>query len=35
MTAEYGELNGKAVKATITTTKQPEEDHVEPEAKKV
>jgi hypothetical protein len=32
MTAEYGQLNGKAEKATITTTKQPEEDCAEPEA---
>jgi hypothetical protein len=35
MIAEYGQLNGKAVKATITTTNQPEEDHTEPEAKKL
>jgi hypothetical protein len=35
MIADYGQLNGKAVKAIITTTNQPEEDHVEPEAKKL
>jgi hypothetical protein len=35
MTAEYGQLNEKAVKVTITTTKQPKEDHAEPEAKKL
>jgi hypothetical protein len=31
MTAEYGQLNGKTEKAT---TRQPEKDHAEPEAKK-
>jgi hypothetical protein len=35
MIAEYGQLNGKAEKATITTTKQPKENHAEPEAKKL
>jgi hypothetical protein len=35
MTAEYGQLNGKTGSATTTTTKQPEEDHAEPEAKKL
>jgi hypothetical protein len=35
MTAKYGQLNGKAEKATITNTKQPEEDHTELEAKKL
>jgi hypothetical protein len=35
MTAEYGKLNGKIEKATVTTTKQPEEDCTEPEAKKL
>jgi hypothetical protein len=35
MTAEYGQLNGKTGSATTTTTKQPEEDRVEPEAKKL
>jgi hypothetical protein len=34
MTAEYGQLNDKIEKATITTTKQPEEDRAVPEAKK-
>jgi hypothetical protein len=35
MTAEYGQLNDETEKATITTTKQPEEDRAEPEAKKL
>jgi hypothetical protein len=35
MTAEYGQLNGKAEKATTTTKKQPEENRVELEAKKL
>jgi hypothetical protein len=35
MTAEYGKLNGKTGSATTTTTKQPEEDRAEPEAKKL
>jgi hypothetical protein len=35
MTAEYGQLNGKIGSATSTTTKQPEEDHAEPEPKKL
>jgi hypothetical protein len=35
MTAVYGQLNGKIGSATTTTTKQPEEDHAEPEAKKL
>jgi hypothetical protein len=35
MTAEYGQLNGKTGSATTTTTKQPEEDRAEPEAKKL
>jgi hypothetical protein len=35
MTAEYGKLNGKTGSATATTTKQPEEDHAEPETKKL
>jgi hypothetical protein len=35
MTAEYGQLNGKIESATITTTRQPEEDRAEPEAKKI
>jgi hypothetical protein len=35
MTAEYGQLNGKTESATTNTTKQPEEDHAEPEGKKL
>jgi hypothetical protein len=35
MTAEYGQLNGKTRSATTTTTKRPEEDHAEPETKKL
>jgi hypothetical protein len=35
MTAEYGQLNSKTESATTTTTKQPEEDCTEPEAKKL
>jgi hypothetical protein len=35
MIAEYGQLNGKTEKATITTTKQPKEDRAEPEPKKL
>jgi hypothetical protein len=35
MIAEYGKLNGKTGSATTTTTKQPEEDHTDPEAKKL
>jgi hypothetical protein len=35
MIAEDGQLNGKTEKATVTTTKQPEEDHTEPKAKKL
>jgi hypothetical protein len=35
MTTKYGQLNGKIEKATITTTKQPEEDRADPEAKKL
>jgi hypothetical protein len=35
MTAEYGQLNGKTGSTTTNTTKQPEEDRVEPEAKKL
>jgi hypothetical protein len=35
MTTEYGQLNSKTESATITTTKQPEEDRAEPEAKKL
>jgi hypothetical protein len=35
MIAEYGQLNGKTGSATTTTTKQPEEDRAELEAKKV
>jgi hypothetical protein len=34
MTAEYGQLNGKAGSANATTTKRPEENHAEPEMKK-
>jgi hypothetical protein len=35
MAAEYGQSNNKAEKATVTTTKQPEENRAEPEAKKL
>jgi hypothetical protein len=35
MTAEYGQLKGKIGSATITSTKQPEENHAEPETKKL
>jgi hypothetical protein len=35
MIAEYGQLNGKTKKAIITSTKQPEEDCAELEAKKL
>jgi hypothetical protein len=35
MTAEYGQLNSKIGNATTTTTKQPEENYLEPEAKKL
>jgi hypothetical protein len=35
MTAKYGQLNAKTESATITTTKQPEEDRAELEAKKL
>jgi hypothetical protein len=35
MAAEYGQPNGKAEKATVTTTKKPEENRAEPEAKKL
>jgi hypothetical protein len=35
MAAEYGQLNGKTRSSTTTTTKQPEEDRAEPEAKKL
>jgi hypothetical protein len=35
MIAEYGQLNGKAEKATITTTNQPKENRAEPKAKKL
>jgi hypothetical protein len=35
MIADYGQLNGKAVKVIITNSNQPEEDHAEPEAKKL
>jgi hypothetical protein len=35
MTAEYGQLNDKTGSATTTTTKQPKENHVEPETKKL
>jgi hypothetical protein len=35
MTAEYGQLNGKIGSATTATTKQPEEDHTEPEVNKL
>jgi hypothetical protein len=35
MTAEYGQLNGKAGSATATTTKQPEENLAEPKMKKL
>jgi hypothetical protein len=35
MTSEYGQLNGKIGSATATTTKQLEENYVEPEAKKL
>jgi hypothetical protein len=35
MTAEYGQLNGKTGSATAATTKQPEENYAEPEAKKL
>jgi hypothetical protein len=33
LTAEYGQLNGKTGSATTSTTKQPKEDHAEPETK--
>jgi hypothetical protein len=33
--AEYGQINGKTGSATATTIKQPEENHAEPEAKKL
>jgi hypothetical protein len=35
MTAEYGQHNGKTGSAAAPTTKQPEENYVEPEAKKL
>jgi hypothetical protein len=35
MTSEYGQLNGKIGMATAATTKQPEENYAEPEAKKL
>jgi hypothetical protein len=35
MTAKYGQLNGKTGGATTTTTNQPEENHAEPETKKL
>jgi hypothetical protein len=35
MTAEYGQLNGKTGSTTITSTKQPEENHGELKTKKL
>jgi hypothetical protein len=35
MTTEYGQLNGKTGSATTTTTKRPEENHVETETRKL
>jgi hypothetical protein len=35
MTIEYGQLNCKTGSATATSTKRPEEDHAEPELKKL
>jgi hypothetical protein len=35
MTAEYGQLNGKIGSTTITSTKQPKENHAEPKTKKL
>jgi hypothetical protein len=35
MTVEYGQLNRKIGSATTSTTKQPKEDHAEPEMKKL
>jgi hypothetical protein len=35
MTAEYGQLNGKTGNETTTSTEQPEENYLEPEAKKL
>jgi hypothetical protein len=35
MTAEYGQLNGKTGSTTITSSKQPEENHADLETKKL